>query len=70
LARNETEMTKVEGKLAEIQQRLGDTELYSEERRAELAQLVKNEGELKATAEQLEEQWLELQQTLEDLQDA
>jgi len=70
LERNETEMAKVEGKLAEIQQRLGDSELYSEGRRVELAQLVKSEGELKAAAEQLEEKWLELQQTMEDLQNA
>ena len=63
-------MAKVEDELADIQQRLADSELYSEERRAELAQLVKSEGELKAAAEQLEEKWLELQQTMEDLQNA
>jgi ATP-binding cassette subfamily F protein 3 len=50
--------------LAEVQASLGDTELYAEARKQELADLLKREGELKNRAEQLDELWLEQQQTL------
>ena len=41
--------------------------MYSAERKNELADLLKREGELKLQAGQLEESWLEQQQMLEDL---
>jgi ATP-binding cassette subfamily F protein 3 len=68
LTKTENEMASVEQELATLQKQLADTDLYSEQRRQELADMVKREGELKTLAAQLEERWLEQQQTLEDLE--
>ena len=61
-------MAAVESEQAQLQTQLGDTDLYTEARKQDLANLLKREGELKATAVQLEETWLEQQQELEELQ--
>lgn len=66
--KTESEMSKIEEELGAIQEQLGDTELYSPQRKEELADLLKREGELKARSEQLEESWLEQQQALEELE--
>ena len=63
----EAEMARVETELADLQTQLGDSELYSHERKDELAGLVKREGELKTLAQELEESWFEQQQALEEL---
>ena len=49
--------------------RLASTEIYEADARDELAALVQNQGEMKVRAEALEEQWLELQQAIEDISD-
>ena len=67
LLKTEAEMAEIDLALAEVQANLGDTELYSESRKQELADLLKREGELKNRSEQLDELWLEQQQTLEEL---
>ncbi len=67
LASNEAEMAKVEGQLAALQQSLGDSDLYSESRKSELAELLQQEGTLKQRASELEEAWLTLQETLESV---
>ena len=64
--KTEAAMATVEAEQAELQSQLGDTDLYNQERKSELAQLLKREGELKSQAEQLEESWLEQQQVLEE----
>ncbi|MCB1701690.1 MAG: ATP-binding cassette domain-containing protein [Pseudomonadales bacterium] len=67
IAKTEAEMNAVEIEQAQVQTRLSDTNLYLEEQKQELATLLKREGELKARAAQLEEAWLEQQETLEEL---
>ena len=67
LDKTEAEMASVEVELELLQAQLGDTDFYTAERKNELADLVKREGELKLKAGQLEESWLEQQQVLEDL---
>ena len=67
LDKTEAEMASVEADLELLQAQLGDAGLYSAERKNELADLLKREGELKLQAGQLEESWLEQQQMLEDL---
>jgi len=67
IAKIETEMSAVEAEQADLQTRLGDTDLYTEGRKRDLANLLQREGELKARASQLEEAWLEQQQALEEL---
>jgi len=67
LDKTEAEMTEVTLALHELQEQLGNSELYSEANRQTLANLLKREGELKVRAAELDEIWLEQQQTLEEL---
>ncbi|MEH6568301.1 MAG: ATP-binding cassette domain-containing protein [Halioglobus sp.] len=67
IQKTEKQMAELENALGSIQQRLGDTDIYSGERREELAELLKNEGELKNQTAELEELWLEQQSLLEEL---
>ena len=67
IAKTEAAMAAVESEQAKLQTQLSDTDLYTVERKSDLAALLKREGELKAQAEQLEESWLDQQQTLEEL---
>ncbi|MCX2974164.1 ATP-binding cassette domain-containing protein [Halieaceae bacterium IMCC8485] len=68
LDKTEAEMTKIENSLAALQERLGDADIYSEARKNELAELLKQEGEFKSRADALEETWLELQEEIEQVQ--
>ena len=61
-------MTKIENSLAALQERLGDADIYSEARKNELAELLRQEGEFKSRADALEETWLELQEEIEQVQ--
>lgn len=61
----EKEMAKAEEQLQKIQDELGDSGLYEVERKEELNELLKREGELKTKAEKLEETWLTCQEELE-----
>jgi len=67
IEKTEKQMSAAEGELQEMQTLLSDSDLYSEARKGELANLVKREGELKVRTEQLEEAWLEQQHELEEL---
>ncbi len=67
IARTEARMSAVEAEQAEVQTRLGDTAIYAQERKRDLAALLEREAELKAMATQLEESWLEQQEALEEL---
>ena len=68
LEKTEAEMAKLEQKLDEVQAQLADTDIYSEARKDDLAALLKLEGELKSAAESLEQDWLELQEQIEELE--
>jgi ATP-binding cassette subfamily F protein 3 len=69
LARTESEMAKAEENLSAIRAQLADPELYNGDNKERVATLLREEGELKLLSENLEEQWLTLQQELEDLDD-
>ncbi len=64
----ESRMQMTDKALQGVQDSLADAGLYTEERKPELSELLKKEGELKADSETLEERWLELQQELEELE--
>jgi len=63
----EVEMTEVDRVLRELREQLGNSELYTDANKQTLANLLKREGELKVRAAELDEIWLEQQQTLEEL---
>jgi ATP-binding cassette, subfamily F, member 3 len=67
LDKTEAEMAAVNLSLEELREQLGNTELYAGENRHSLANLLKREGELKVRAAELDDIWLEQQQTLEEL---
>ena len=60
-------MAELEGQLASIQVRLADSAIYEGDQRDELAQTLREEGELKNQASELEELWFEQQHSLEEL---
>jgi len=63
----EAEMARTEQALHEVREQLGSADLYTEVHKHKLAELLKREGELKLRAQELEDIWLEQQQTLEEL---
>lgn len=67
LDRTEKELETVNASLRELQEQLGDEALYSGADKDALAALLKQEGRLKTRATELEDQWLEQQQQLDDL---
>ena len=67
IEKTEKQMSAAETELQDLQALLSDSDLYSEARKGELAELLKREGEIKIQAEQLEEAWFEQQHELEGL---
>jgi len=67
LDKTEADMAAVNLSLEELREQLGNSGLYAEANKQTLAKLLKREGELKVRAEELDEIWLEQQQTLEEL---
>ena len=51
----------------DVRTQLENNDLYTEDHRQALADLLKREGELKVRAEELDEIWLDQQQVLEEL---
>ena len=70
LTATEKRMSTTEAELADIETRLTDTELYTDSGKGELEDLMRKQGELRVAAMKLEEQWLVLQESLEDLESA
>ncbi len=68
IEKTEKQMAQAESELETMQAKLGDSDLYTETRKEELAELLKREGELKSRSELLEETWFEQQQELEQLE--
>ena len=64
----ETQIDKVQPRLAEIEQALADSALYESNRKDELIKLMSEQTELKSKLEQYEEQLLELMMELEELE--
>ncbi len=67
IQKTEKKMAELEGQLASIQVRLADSAIYEGDQRDELAQTLREEGELKSQASELEELWFEQQHSLEEL---
>lgn len=65
----ERELADIEKAVAKVQERLADQDIYSDARKDELAAALKEEGQLKARADEVEERWLDLQQQLEEISD-
>ncbi len=64
----EAELGQVQGKLAALEERLGDSGIYEAARKDELRQALAEQATLKSREAELEEQWLEALETLETLQ--
>lgn len=67
LAKVEKELELVQTKIAKLDTLIADPDLYSDSRRQERVTSLAEHGELTKRANQLEEQWLELQTELEAL---
>ena len=65
----ERDISTHEKKLATIEATLSDSSLYEEENKAKLQKLLIDQGEARQAHEQAEEQWLDLNQQLEELQE-
>jgi len=61
----EAELESAERQLGDIQARLAEPGMYSDQEREQLRLLVRDEGQLKGHQSQLEEHWLALQEQLE-----
>jgi ATP-binding cassette subfamily F protein 3 len=67
LAKTESEMEKTRQRLAELDALIADPDFYSDERRAQRQQTMAEHGELSKRAGDLDEQWLAIQEELENL---
>ena len=61
-------MAEAESRLSTLKEQLADTDLYAAERKAELDELLRDEGKARQEMQDLENTWLELQQELEQLE--
>jgi ATP-binding cassette subfamily F protein 3 len=64
----ERKMATTSRMLASTETRLNDTALYEASGKAELEELLREQGQLKLDASRLEDAWLELHEALEDLE--
>ncbi|WP_156513441.1 ABC-F family ATP-binding cassette domain-containing protein [Bordetella ansorpii] len=67
LAKVETEMEKSRQRIQVLDALIADPDFYSDSRRAERQQVMAEHGELGKKVDELEEQWLEIQESLEDI---
>jgi ATP-binding cassette subfamily F protein 3 len=67
LKKVETSMSKTAARLQELDALIADPDFYSDARRDERIKLISEHGELSKRHEQLEEEWLELQEAMEAL---
>ncbi|MBU2883701.1 ABC transporter ATP-binding protein [Psychrosphaera sp. B3R10] len=59
--------SKLEQQLVEIEQAMSDSDLYSDKRKGELNQLLLKQGELKSELDDVEMQWFECEEQMEDI---
>jgi len=64
----EKQMEKIQVELADIETKLSDTDLYLSENKSKLSPLLQRQGELSSLIEDVEMQWLELQEDIEEKQ--
>ena len=63
-------MEKSQQELSDIETQLSDTDLYLAENKSKLAPLLQRQGELRSSLEDIEMEWFELQEQLEEKQNA
>lgn len=66
----EKAIEKAQAKLDEIEQALGNTELYEASNKEQLQTLLQEQGQLKRQMEEDEEAWMELTEQLEEMEQA
>ncbi|MGB1299544.1 MAG: ABC transporter ATP-binding protein, partial [Psychrobium sp.] len=66
----EKQMEKEQDELGELENQLSDTDLYLAENKAKLAPLLQRQGELRSSIDDLEMEWFELQEQIEEKQQA
>ncbi|MGK3633793.1 ABC transporter ATP-binding protein [Enterobacter cloacae] len=65
IARLEKEMEKLNATLAAVEEKLGDSELYDQSRKAELTNCLQTQAKTKSSLEECEMAWLDAQEQLE-----
>lgn len=65
IARLEKEMEKLNATLAAVEEKLGDSELYDQSRKAELTDCLQTQAKAKSSLEECEMAWLDAQEQLE-----
>ncbi len=68
IEKTEHALSDAETRLLALESRLSDNGLYADERKAELDELLQDQGRLRQQAAELEETWLSLQTELEQLE--
>ena len=67
IARLEKEMEKLHAQLATVEEKLGDSGLYDQARKAELTECLQVQAKTKSGLEECEMAWLEAQEQLEEM---
>jgi len=67
LKNTEAKMSEIATKLSELQDQLTDTDLYNPDNKEALTNLLNSEARLKSESVTLDEIWLDLQQSIEEL---
>ncbi|MEE6801339.1 ABC transporter ATP-binding protein, partial [Escherichia coli O8:H10] len=67
IARLEKEMEKLNAQLAKAEEKLGDSGLYDQSRKAELTECLQAQASAKSGLEACEMAWLEAQEQLEGM---
>lgn len=67
IARLEKEMEKLNATLSTVEEKLGDSELYDQSRKAELTECLQTQAKAKSGLEACEMAWLEAQEQLEEM---
>jgi ATP-binding cassette subfamily F protein 3 len=62
----EKQMEKLQSQLGNIEEKMSDTDLYTDTRKDELQTLLTQQGELKSQLEEVEMEWMELTEQLEE----
>ncbi|MER2490361.1 ABC transporter ATP-binding protein [Catenovulum sediminis] len=62
------QVEKLQNQLDVIEQQLADSELYTDENKSKLTELIKQQAELKPKLEEVEELWMETEETLNQAQ--
>ena len=67
ITRLEKEMEKLHAQLAQAEEKLGDSELYDQSRKAEQTACLQQQASAKSGLEECEMAWLEAQEQLEQM---